>query len=156
MRIHLPRNIRDKLRSTLKQMGPLEIGGILMGEHIGKDAFRIVDITIQKHSGSFTNFVRKVAEAIMALFSFFKRTGNQFVRFNYLGEWHSHPSYSLCPSSKDIQSMVDIVTDEKVGANFAVLMIVHLTDNATLEASATVFFPDRTSGRCEIIMEEEP
>jgi len=83
--------------------------------------------------------------------SFFQNTNNQFTRFNYLGEWHSHPSYSTEPSSTDYQTMWEIVEDSTIGANFAVLIIVKLDEKQQLEGSVTVFIPNYRSFRGELI-----
>ena len=72
---------------------------------------------------------------------FFERTGRDYERFNYLGEWHSHPSFEARPSGRDEQSMYDIINDRAVGAEFAVLLIVKIGALSTMEVSATIFVP---------------
>ncbi len=57
--------------------------------------------------------------------AFFCETGHQYDRFNYLGEWHSHPRFPVTPSAQDVESMVDLVNGER-GIDFAVLLIVRL------------------------------
>src|SRR5437762_274515 len=98
-----------------------------MGEHVGVDDFRITDLTIQRRGGTIARFVRLVEHAVVALRRFFRVTGNEYTRFNYLGEWHSHPLFLPLPSSHDDVAMMEIVTDDQVGANFVVLMIAKLT-----------------------------
>jgi Prokaryotic homologs of the JAB domain len=51
---------------------------------------------------------------------------HNFKRFNYLGEWHSHPSFLPEPSATDHKSMREMIEDPKLGANFVVLMVVKL------------------------------
>ena len=70
--------------------------------------------------------MRRLGEALSALARFFRLTGEDYTRFNYLGEWHSHPSFSTTPSEKDVQSMLEIAGDPEVGANFVALVIVRL------------------------------
>jgi proteasome lid subunit RPN8/RPN11 len=31
-------------------------------------------------------------------------TGHDFSRYNYLGEWHSHPRFGLYPSADDVSA----------------------------------------------------
>jgi len=112
-----------------------------MGEHIDHNVFRIVDVSIQG-GGSFAAFIRKIALALDDLKRFFARTNYDYRRFNYLGEWHSHPSFEARPSPRDVRSMLDIIADPRVGAEFVVLMIVKLDRTAALETSATVFVTD--------------
>lgn len=142
MRIHLLLEPQAKLISALQRAGNREIGGILMGEHVREGEFKIVDLTIQSQTGAFAHFIRKVSEAAIALQGFFSKTKHSYTRFNYIGEWHSHPQFSLAPSQKDIVSMMDIVNDQEVGANFAILFIVKLINDRDLAGSATVFLPD--------------
>ncbi len=153
MKIHLPVDIQKKLISALEKAGNQEIGGVLMGEHIAEAEFRIVDLTIQEQFGSVTFFIRLVTDIVKPLKGFFKQTRYNYKKFNYLGEWHSHPLFSPVPSKKDIQSMQEIVTDSDTGANFVILLIVRLKDVREIEATATIFFQDGQFSECKLIME---
>ena len=154
MKIHLPTDLQKRLIRALEKAGTHEIGGVLMGEHIDEAEFCIVDLTIQEQLGSTEFFIRLVADIVKPLKRFFKRTGYNYRKFNYLGEWHSHPSFPPVPSQKDIQSMQDIVTDSDTGANFAILLIVRLKDTQEIEATATVFLRDGQFFECELIKEK--
>lgn len=112
-----------------------------MGEFLDKGRFRVADLTVQGGGGTATAFVRVLGVALAVLSRFFRSTRRQYQRFNYLGEWHSHPSFKAVPSALDIGSMQALVCDPKVGANFLVLLIVRLAGER-LEASLTVFWPD--------------
>ena len=139
IKILLPSKIRKRMIGLLKSAGSREIGGILMGEHVSEGVFRICDFTIQQHGGTWITFVRKMEESLkQSLRKFFKSTDFQFTRFNYLGEWHSHPSFSLMPSNRDQDSMWEIVNDPSVGANFAILLIVKL-EAGELAGSVNLF-----------------
>lgn len=125
-----------------------------MGEHIDESEFRIVDLTIQGQSGSVAFFIRSVVDIVKPLKKFFKKTGYNYRKFNYLGEWHSHTSFPPLPSQKDIQSMQEIVNDPDTGANFVVLLIVRLKDAQEIEATATIFFQDGQFFQCKLIKEK--
>ena len=112
-----------------------------MGECLAPSRFRVADLTIQRRGGTLASFVRRVGEALSALARFFRRTREDYTRFNYLGEWHSHPSFSTRPSAKDVRSMVEIAEDPEVGANFVALVIARL-EGGELVGSASVFWPD--------------
>lgn len=154
MKIHLPTDIQKKLIPALEKAGACEIGGVLMGEHVNEAEFRIVDLTIEKQLGNALFFLRLVRDAVGSLKEFFKQTGYNYRKFNYLGEWHSHPTFPLVPSQKDTQSMLEIVSDSDTGANFAVLLIVQLKDIQEIEATATVFLQDGRFFECELIKEK--
>jgi proteasome lid subunit RPN8/RPN11 len=140
MELQLPEPIVEELVGVLAGAGSYEVGGILMGEHLAEGVFRVAEITVQRARGTFASFVRLVWEAVASLERFFRRTGRAYTRFNYLGEWHSHPAFSLEPSDRDCRSMQEIVDDPSVGANFAVLLIVRL-DTGRLNGRTYVFLP---------------
>src|SRR5262249_9219543 len=135
MRLLLTAPILKRLRRELRGAGSSEIGGLLMGEHIGGDEFRVVDISVQRTRGSIASFVRAPASHEGQLKAFFARTKSDFTRFNYLGEWHSHPMFAPVPSDTDCQSMQSIVDNPDVGANFVVLLVVKLASRTKLEGT---------------------
>lgn len=137
----LPHEQADTLRTALINAGQREIGGVLMGEHVGANEFIVRELSVHRR-GSFASFLRRIEDAIGQMRAFFKRTGHDYLRYNYLGEWHSHPSFAPFPSSTDDASMLDIVQDKSVGANFVVLMIAKLGCRHELEATAHVYLPD--------------
>ena len=71
--------------------------------------------------------------------SVFERTGADFSRFNYLGEWHSHPPFPVDPSFEDIEIMTDMVQNSTAGISFALLLIVRLRSFLWSEYSMTSF-----------------
>lgn len=142
--IRIPDKLVDKLQRELGSAGSREIGGILMGEQITPGEFRVLEMTFQRHGGKIALFVRNARLALLALQQFFTRTEHRYHQYNYLGEWHSHPSFEARPSAKDHQSMVDVVCNPSTGANFIVLMIVRLGESVPIEASVTTYLPDGT------------
>lgn len=140
MRITVTAEIQESLRQALTEAGKRECGGILMGEHVGVNHFAVRFLTVQK-TGTFASFVRSLSSTIKALKAFFKTKNNNYTRFNYLGEWHSHPSFSVLPSEKDHATMRGICMDDRVGANFVVLLIFRL-QRGELEGSAHTYLPD--------------
>jgi hypothetical protein len=86
VKILLPHELEQKLIRALQEAGYREIGGILMGERIGPDSYRIKDVTIQNKGGTIASFVRLVGGILGPLKRFFQQTNNEFARFNYLGE----------------------------------------------------------------------
>lgn len=110
-----------------------------MGEHVHDEVFRVVDMTVQHSGGTQAGFTRQPSEHRAHLDDFFRRTGADYARFNYLGEWHSHPSFHPLPSITDMQTMQSIVDDPAVGVNFLILLIPRLTWWRKIELSATGF-----------------
>ena len=142
MQIQLPQNLVRKLSRELGRAGRREIGGVLVGEALGPDEFKIIDLSVQRSGGGTACFVRHPDEHRAFLESFFDRTGHRYSRFNYLGEWHSHPSFVPAPSSQDLHTMQSMISDSKLGAPFAILMIAKLAHPNSLELSAVRFTRD--------------
>ena len=138
MRVEIARDVRSTLRQALHTAGHREIGGVLMGEQIEPGYFRIVDLSIDKETGGGAHFVRTQEAHAEALDAFFERTSNAYDRFNYLGEWHSHPNFPVAPSAQDAAAMSALVHDER-GIDFAVLLIVRLERWRALACSCTLF-----------------
>jgi|ERR1700689_208913 hypothetical protein len=137
----LPSQVRDMIKAALHKSGRHEVGGVLMAEHIGPDRFEVKELTVHRR-GSVFNFVRAIEEAIGRLRAFFQRAQHDYTRFNYIGEWHSHPSFEPVPSPCDDSSMREIIQDPEVGANFVVLLIVKLNAVGQLLASVHTYLPD--------------
>lgn len=148
MQIDFPKVYIDLISAACRRSGINEIGGILFGEHVGPGHFRVAEITIDE-PGLVANFKRSIQHALGACKKFFGKTHHNYARFNYLGEWHSHPSYAIMPSNRDDQAMFEIVCDDSVGANFAVLSIVRL-DQGELKIGGWAYFPDRTKADVNI------
>jgi len=109
-----------------------------MGEQVAPDHFRIVDFSVDDKTGTAAHFVRSPEHHAEALESFFQKTGSDFKRYNYLGEWHSHPSFPVRPSQKDIMSMQSLVHRER-DIDFSALLIVRLRYFFRFEAAAYMF-----------------
>ena len=140
IKIRLPGYIIERIREALLKHGNRECGGILMGEHVNHEEFCVVDLTVQPEAGTVSRFVRAVASFVAKLAAFFERTEYCYQKYNYLGEWHSHPLYTLQPSWDDVQTMRDIIDDPEVGANFVVLMLAKL-GNGNVEFRAWALAP---------------
>jgi [CysO sulfur-carrier protein]-S-L-cysteine hydrolase len=153
MKLLVPPEITTQLVEALTQAGKREIGGILMGEHVGLDTFRVKELTIQRKGGTFAAFIRVVGEILAPLRKFFDSTRHDYKRFNYLGEWHSHHSFDLSPSDQDSATMLDIVMDQKLGAHFVVLFLVKLIQEDQIEGSVTVYQPNKSPFLGSVIQE---
>jgi hypothetical protein len=148
----LPHALEQRLRRELKSAGACEIGGIVVAEHTGHSEFLVHDMTFHK-AGTFARFIRRIEDALGSLKAFFQRTKHEYTRFNYIGEWHSHPSFAPEPSARDDETMVEIATDRNVGANFVVLLIVKLNDAGSLLQSLHTYLPDGSKHRSRVVIQ---
>ena len=140
MRLRLPSDQARALRAALEQAGTNETGGQMYGEQLAPSEFSITDITFQQRPGTFARFVVDVVQAARDALGFFERTRRRYARFNYIGEWHSHPSFAVRPSVTDVAAMRALVADDGFRGNFAVLMIVRL-DGADVTCGGWLFDP---------------
>ena len=141
MQLLVARPVIERLERELRRAGRKEIGGLLMGEHVRDELFRLVELSVQRSGGTDACFIRRPADHRIQLDKFFAETGNDFTRFNYMGEWHSHPSFEPLPSNTDIRTMQSIVEDPDAGVNFLVLMVCRMASGRgrVLELTATAF-----------------
>ena len=138
MQLMLPNDVVLTMRQQLFRAGRREIGGMVMGEDLGNQRFRVLEFSVDTYSGTRTSFHRDSEEHDRALSAFFEKTGSDYARFNYLGEWHSHPCFSVQPSLQDLHAMQDLV-DGTGGVNFAILFISRLKWYCRFDCSAHLF-----------------
>lgn len=128
-----------KLRRELRAAGSTEIGGVLAAEQVGDGRFVVLSLSVQRN-GTYASFKRDPDQHRAFMRRFRARTGNKHTRFNYLGEWHSHPSFIALPSSRDLRQMQALIEDEEQTASFLVLMVIKLAkDGEQLCGSAHAF-----------------
>lgn len=138
MLLRIPRDQLTRVRDALIAAGGREIGGQLYGEQLAPSEFRATAIAIQRRRGSWARFFVDLLQAGRDAARFFDQTGHRYSRFNYIGEWHSHPSFSVHPSTTDIGTMTSLVNDPEFQGSFAILMIVKRNDKG-VECGAWVF-----------------
>lgn len=152
MRLRLPADLLPPLEAALTKAGPREIGGQLFGQQLAPSDFRVVEIAIQRQPGSVVRFFVDLVQAGRDVLSFHDRTGHQYRRFNYIGEWHSHPSFDVEPSGGDSATMTALTTDPEFPGTFAILMIARL-DPGELCLGAWVY--DLNGARGAVTLEIE-
>jgi hypothetical protein len=152
MRLTLASDQRTKLVEKLRRAGTNEIGGQMFGEQLAPSQFRVLDLTIQARHGSVARFLVDLLQAGRDAIRFFDRTKHHYTRFNYIGEWHSHPSFAVKPSRTDITTMRELVREAKFAGNFAVLVICRL-DGDELTAAAWYFDPHGHEGNAILEVE---
>lgn len=151
MILTLPTDQSDIIVSELRRAGTNETGGQLFGEQLAPSRFRITEVTVQARRGTFARFVVDLMAAAKAAARFFERTNHEYRRFNYIGEWHSHPSFAVRPSGHDLDTMRRLVSDRSFVGSFAVLVIVRL-DDPDLKAGAWFFDPAGREGDAHLEM----
>lgn len=127
-----------KLRRELGRARSDEIGGVLAAENLGDGRFLVLDLSVQR-DGSFASFTRSSPRHGRFIRRFHERCGRDFQRYNYLGEWHSHPSFPAMPSLPDLRQMQRLIEEPSQRALFLALLVVKLGRSGLVEASAHAF-----------------
>src|SRR5205085_975294 len=78
MQLLLSAPIVKRLKRELHRAGRREIGGLLMGEHIRDELFRVVEISVQRSGGSHACFIRHPKQHRKQLKKFFAKTGEDY------------------------------------------------------------------------------
>ncbi len=130
----------NELTRELRAAGLNEIGGVLAAEQIGDGSFLVVDLSVQRN-GTHSHFERDPVQHREFIRAFHERMGHKPERFNYLGEWHSHPAYPATPSDEDFCEMQCLVEDAEQKSTFLTLVIVKLGMNGELRGSVYGFRP---------------
>ncbi len=113
----------DEIRRGLEIFGDYEIGGMLIGYKKAENHFAVSEVTIADDANSFNfaSFIREPFKSMKVLLKTFRTR-----RHNYIGEWHSHPNFSLFPSDYDVKTMIGILGDLHYGVSFVLLIITKL------------------------------
>jgi hypothetical protein len=118
-------DVESKIEKALREYGDFESGGILIGKKVEDNSFEIIDISISDEDNKYSiiSFIRGVKKSDLLLRKHFKKKSGY-----YIGEWHSHPKFSLSPSHQDIATMVGILADDHYGVMFNILLITKLNN----------------------------
>jgi hypothetical protein len=141
MRLKIPNDQVTALHKALSSAGAKEIGGQIFGEQLAPSDFLASELTFQKRHGTFSRFIVDLIQTARDALQFFDRTKHRYTRFNYIGEWHSHPSFNVYPSVTDVETMRELVRDSDFKGNFAVLIITKL-ESETIKAGGWLFDPN--------------
>lgn len=147
--------IVERWVADLKQAGAREIGGVLFGEQIDEGDFRVLEATRQRfRGGTAMTFRRRGGAARRKILALHRQVGENPERFNYIGEWHSHPNASTWPSLQDEITMYNLLADQGEAVNFLVLLIVELDSRARLHIGARTYLASGHGVACKIEIED--
>ena len=156
VRIRIEKEILEDWVKQLKLAGPREIGGVLFGEQLNEGYFRIVKAPQQiSQTSTGSRFCRDGVQARKVIKSLHSRYGGQAERFNYLGEWHSHPDAPTLPSPRDETTMLELVAQQDGAVNFLVLVILRLSEVGALQFGARAYLASGHALPCAVEAETE-
>lgn len=152
MKIIVKKEVADKIKKAVKKAGKKEIKGACFAEKIDDNIFEIEDVYISKiGSFSFSNLVVSFKYRMFEN-KYFKKHSNDYEKHNYIGDWHSHPSFELVPSSYDKKEVIDELS--KSNAHFLIQIIVKIS-NENLQMKCYHYNLNTIATPCEIIIEKK-
>lgn len=154
MKLQISESAVARWREDLRKAGRREIGGVLFGEQIAEGEFRLIEATRQRFGGGgAVRFHRRGHPAKKQIEALHAAHGHEPERFNYLGEWHSHPNAPAIPSARDEATMYQLLADQAGAVNFLVLIIVRSNSEGVLELSAVTYLASGHRLPCEVIID---
>lgn len=152
MKIIIPKKLTKKIFIQVKKCRLNETKGALFARKISDEMFEVDDVYIEKKVGSFA-FVELVNNEKYQVYQncYHEKSGHDYIHHNYIGDWHSHPSFVLYPSSYDIEEVKKDL--KKSNARFLVQVIVKIIND---KLTGNAFYYDRniTAKQIELIIEQ--
>lgn len=148
----IPRaSVAENASLGLPYAGLLEVGGLLMGEDVGENTFRVTEVSLT--IGEPYRYYLDPAEHYACLKTF-KTQFPDNSRFGLIGSWHSHPSGKPEPSVADLQTLKDMMEHPSTDLAFKVLIIVCPGSGDQLLTGGVVLTQKpRTLSKIEIFIE---
>ena len=135
----------------LPYAGLLEAGGLMMGEKVGENTFRVMDASLT--IGEPYRYHLDPAEH-RAFVEAFRAKFPDGSRFGLIGSWHSHPSGDPKPSASDLQTLKDTMAHPSTDLAFKVPLIVCLDTGDQLRTAGVVLIREpRVLSKIEVSME---
>lgn len=150
MKIIVPKEIANKILSTILEAGSIETKGALFARYVSLDCYEIEDVYISKVKGTnfFSNLIinhsyRKFEK------QYYKRVKYDYKNHNYIGDWHSHPLFECSPSSYDISEAFDELNNSN--ANFLIQLILK-SEAGALKGNCFLYKRDGIKEKCDLLI----
>lgn len=146
MTIVIPKEISELLKKELDFMGQNETKGSFFAERIDNDLFEVNEIYFSKKRGTFS-FIKMIIGDEYKKFQkkYHEKYSFDYEKYNYIGDWHSHPSFSCFPSTYDKKEAIDDF--KKSNANF-IVQFIFKNENDSLIGKA--FLYDNSNNALEV------
>jgi len=134
-RVSLSEAVAAKIRDGIPHRSQVEAGGVMLGELVGDDTFRVTDVSLT--IGKRRHYYCDPPEHQPFVDEFFARFPDR-KRFGLIGTWHSHPSGNAMPGRGDLQALKDKMASPLCDLSFMVLLIACLNGAAELYAGGVI------------------
>ena len=134
-RVILSEAVAAKIRDGIPRASQIEAGGVMLGEHVGDNTFRVTDVSLKL--GRHRYYYCDPPEHQPFVDEFLARFPDR-KRFGLLGTWHSHPSGIAMPGRGDLRTLKDKMTSPLCDLSFMVMMIACLNGASQVYAGGVV------------------
>ena len=152
MKIIVQKTVVSKIIDALKRAGLNETKGACFASRISNDCYSIEDVFLSKEKGTTffsnlkINFSYKRFEK-----RYFKKHKYDYVNHNYIGDWHSHPSFDCLPSNYDKKEAFEELNNSN--ANFLIQLIVKLIDNE-ITGRCFLYLKNSITEECKLVFDK--
>jgi proteasome lid subunit RPN8/RPN11 len=147
----IPKKIRNDIYEYVNKYSPNETKGALFAEKLDDETYKVEAVYFEKKVGTFafvTLFNNERYKKFCA--NYFNKYKNQYEIHNYIGDWHSHPSFSCVPSLYDKNEVIKDLKNSN--ANFLIQLIVKIEKNC-LVGNAFLYNNQVTALKIKLIIE---
>lgn len=138
----------------LPYTGLIEAGGLMVGEHVGENAFRVTDVSLT--IGEPNRYYLDPADH-ESFVGAFRAKCPDAARFGLIGSWHSHPSGEPQPSARDLQTLKATMAHPSTDLAFKVLLIVCRDTDGQLQLGGVVLTREpKVLSRIHVFIEADP
>ncbi len=153
MEIIIPKEITLRLIKQISKYSPLETKGALFAEDLGNDTFKIDEVYLEPKPGT-TTFVKLYINHEYVTFqkNYHKLRNNNFSKYNYIGDWHSHPLFECYPSSYDVS---EVEKDMKQSNAIFLVQLILKVFNGKLVGNAFYYSHEKSAKRIKLTIQNK-
>lgn len=151
MKIIVQKTVTNKIIAALIKARKKETKGACFAYRSSNDCYYIEDIFISREKGTFffsnlkANFQYRRFEK-----KYHKKHKFDYLNHNYVGDWHSHPSFECVPSNYDKREVEDELAHSN--ANFLIQLIVKMVENNII-GRCFIYQENKSMEECELLFE---
>ena len=151
MKIIVQKEVRIKIQNKLNKSRSNESKGACFAFRMSNDCYLIEDVFISKEKGTFCfsnlkiNFRYKRFEK-----NYFRKHNFDYLNHNYIGDWHSHPSFECKPSNYDKKEAFEEL--KKSNANFLIQLILKM-DKGQLVGRCFLYQEHIKVKECDLVIQ---
>lgn len=152
MKIIVQKTVINRMINALKRAGLNETKGACFASKTSDDCYSIEDVFLSKEKGTTVFSNLKINYSYKCFEKrYFKKHKYDYVNHNYIGDWHSHPSFDCLPSNYDKKEAFEELYNSN--ARFLIQLIVKLIDNE-ITGRCFLYLKNSIAEECELVFDK--